>query len=66
MRRTTTKPSCELFETDGKGLSFVNRVGQALRKNGQRKEACFFEAHALWCVSFTELLLLAGKYVEVV
>ena len=60
-----TKPVCKLIGTDGNVFSIIGRVSRELRKAGLDKQADDFQHHALRCPSYSDVLVLCEKYVEI-
>ena len=59
------KPTVKLIGTDGNIFSVLGKCTQALKKNGQAKEAKELTEKVFSCHSYDDALVLCMEYVEV-
>ncbi len=60
----TEKPECKLIGTDGNVFAIIGTVCETLRKHNLSDKAKKFQAKALKCESYDEVLRLLQDYVE--
>lgn len=58
------RPKLKMTETDGNVFAIIGRVGQALKRAGQREKAQEWYDAATSCGSYNEVLALMFRYVD--
>lgn len=59
------KPTVQLTGEDGNAFSIIARVSKALKSSKQAERATEFQAKAMKCRSYDELLNMLDEYVTV-